>query len=347
MAATLFSDFKILDPYYYSGVFEGLTQNINLMNGAGAGAIVMTARDVKGHFNKTAFFRRISGLVSRRDITSLAGATSLAVTQDEGISVKVDRKIGPLDITDDALVKAGVTIEEYSYQIGLMVGEEKAKEMLNSGIAAFVAAVARQATACYDGTGGSGVDTGKLTHQVLLNGLAKFGDAAGTIKAFVVHSKVAFDLLGNALTEKVVNVADMVIREGTVATLGRPLLVTDSPKLLIPAVAAVEGSEGPPVVEEVIGRPVRYRTLGLTAGAIDLLESESQRIVGQKVLGLENIVNRTQGEYAFNIGLKGYKWNMGDGGGISPTDAALATGSNWSLNVGDIKLTAGLVIETV
>ena len=46
--------------------------------------------------------------------------------------------------------------------------------------------------------------------------------------------------------------------------------------------------------------------------------------------------------YDFVVKLKGYTWDE-TSGGKSPTDAELATGSNWDKTVSDIKNTAGVM----
>ena len=46
------------------------------------------------------------------------------------------------------------------------------------------------------------------------------------------------------------------------------------------------------------------------------------------ITGGQNLAMRIQGEYAYNIKIKGCRWNIG-AGGANPTDAALATSANW------------------
>lgn len=64
----------------------------------------------------------LSGLVSRRDTTSTAGATDQNITQDEFVTVKLNRKIGPVLQTRDSFRKimAGKTEQEMSFILGQM-----------------------------------------------------------------------------------------------------------------------------------------------------------------------------------------------------------------------------------
>ena len=58
--------------------------------------------------------------------------------------------------------------------------------------------------------------------------------------------------------------------------------------------------------------------------------------------GKERIETTMQVDYTFGLGLKGYTWDETNGG-KSPTDAELATGSNWDKVASDIKHTAGVI----
>lgn len=49
-----------------------------------------------------------------------------------------------------------------------------------------------------------------------------------------------------------------------------------------------------------------------------------------------------QVDYTFGLSLKGYTWDESNGG-KSPSDAALATGTNWDKVATSIKHTAGVL----
>jgi hypothetical protein len=96
---------------------------------------------------------------------------------------------------------------------------------------------------------------------------------------------------------------------------------------------------------KVTGTPDTYYTLGLTEGGATVIESEQQEIVSDVVTGLENLVFRVQGEYAYNLGLRGYTWDVGNGG-ANPDDTAVALGTNWDKVATSNKHTAGVRIAT-
>ena len=68
-------------------------------------------------------------------------------------------------------------------------------------------------------------------------------------------------------------------------------------------------------------------------------------MVLDEVTGLENLVVRLQGEFAYNLGVKGFKWDTANGG-ANPSDAAVGTGTNWDAAVSSYKDYAGIVIQS-
>jgi hypothetical protein len=321
MAIGKASDFKIYQDEYYGGMFESIMQNVNAFNAASAGAITLVAKDHRGDFSKESFMKDIASLITRRDTTSVSAATDTAVTQGEMARVKINRKIGPVAQTLDAWRKIARDSGEMSFLIGQMVGKKKIQDYLNTALKAAVPAIQNVAANYYDHSG-----TGSLTYAALVAALAKLGDQAQLIKCWVMHSKSFFDLMGTTISDKIVNVADVTIYQGTIATLGRPTIVTDSAALL------------------VAGTPNHYNVLGLVDNAIQVWESEHQEIEGQVITGLENLIFRIQGEHAFTLGLKGFTFDYANGG-ANPDDTAVATASNWDKVASSDKDLAGVSIH--
>ncbi len=305
MAAGDKTDFVIYHEEFFGGYSEALEQNSNVFNAASANTIQMRPNRLKGDYEKESFIQNIGNLITRRNTDVTTAAADLPMTQDEFIGVKVNRKIGPVANTLDSWRKIGADPQTMSYTLGLQVGKAAAVDMCNTGIKALVAGLTGLgADALYDGTAGT------PTHTGLVNILSKMGDAEGQVVAWVMHSKSFFDLMKQAITDKVFEVAGVTIYSGTVASLGRPSIVVDSPSLI------------------ATGTPDQYNILGLTQGACVIDESETQEIVSDTVTGLENLVLRVQGEYAYNLKIKGMKWDVTNGG-ANPDDTALALSTNW------------------
>lgn len=332
MAIGKASDFKIYQEQFHTGVTEVLRQNAEVFNGASAGTILFSTMLHKGDYVQEAFWQELTNLISRRDTTSVAAATDQAMTQAEDVKVKLNRKIGPVAQTIDAFKKISADPEIMSFILGKQWGVAIMVEALNTALGAAVAAYGQDLIAGTGTTGNTGVigtsptaaDT--MTHSALVNGLAEFGDRSNMVSAFVMHPKVYHDLMKQSIADKIVDVAGVTINAGSVATLGKPVIVTQSSSL----VSAATGGAGQD----------EYLTLCLTPGAIQIEESEGRTIVSDLVTGLENLVMRYQGEYAYSLSLKGYAWDITNGG-ANPTSATVNTATNWDQIVTDDRSLGG------
>jgi hypothetical protein len=238
------------------------------------------------------------------------------------------RRVGPVAMNRDAFRKAGFDPGVFSMQVGEQVGPEIMADYCDSIISAVTAGILGVGIALkYDATG----DTlTTMNHGIIPKAQVKFGDRASRLVAFVMHSKPYFDLVGQSIADKIVNVADVTIYSGTVATFGKPVVVSDSPSL-----TNLDAS----------GNIVSYNTLLLTQGAAKLTESEARDVEALTVLGKENIATRLQAEHAFNLDVKGCAWDITNGG-KNPTNTALATSTNWDKVVNDNKSMPGVLIKT-
>lgn len=317
------NDMVIYHAEFQTGLIESLTQFLNAFNEASRGSIRLVPNALKGHYNKYAFFKDIAGLVTRRDITSVSSVTPLAMTQDEVIGVKINRKVGPVSQTLDAIMKVGMTEEEASRAFGKLAGEHKMRDMLNTGLIALEAAIQSVPSMNLDIT----AETVKTTTtQTMQSAIARMGDNGQKIVCWAMHSKPHYDVLGQLLTDKVTGLADIVTIQGAIpALLGRPGVITDSPAL----------TDGNGSLADT------FNILGLVRDALLIEESEPDRFFTEQVGGLENLVRTWQSEYAYNITIKGKKWDIANGG-INPTNAALGTTTNWDTVVTDEKNTAGV-----
>lgn len=330
--ATLKGDLKYINPFVQTGITETLTQAAAGMFEASRGALILQSAFKPGDFETQSFFQNISGLITRRDPTSLAAAADTKLVQAEFSRVKLNRKIGPVAATRDSFRKAGLSRNAMDLVVGQQAGVAMQVDMLNTTLRSLRAALAADAASYVNGTAGTIKSTGA---GGLINALSKRGDAAAGIVVWIMHSKVFFDLVEEQIAADIDGVSGLVFAEASPRTMGRPVLVTDSPDLVQANGIDIGGGNF------VDG----YFTLGLTAAAALMEETEGTEVVTQDITGQENLVVRIQGEYAQNIGLKGYTWDKTNGG-ENPTNAALATGTNWDTTFADVKDRAGVVIKT-
>lgn len=331
MAIGLASDFTLYQEQFNGGLVETLVQNTAAFNAASMNTIRLTTRRSRGQYLQESFFTNISSLVTRQDTTAVTTVTDTALAQDENVSVKLNRKVGPVANTIDSFRKISQSLDGengdqiLSFKLGGMIGKAMQVEWLDRGLESMVAATLNQ-SALSDTDGAATT----IVSDKLVDGLALFGDAANRINMWVMHSKPFYDLVKDQMAGGITNVADVNFASATPLTLGRPVLVTDSESLR---------SEGSPTGD------FDYYTLGLSVDGIVLEDSEEQVMHSEVVTGLESLVVRLQGEFAFNCGLKGYKWDISNGG-ANPTQATLTTGSNWDASATADKDRAGVIITT-
>jgi hypothetical protein len=262
----------------------------------------------------------------RQDQTSVADAAAVSLQQGEVVDVKLNRRIGPLEWARSAFLKPGMDENALRIAAGEFAADGATSDMLSSGLASAVGALSAQPASLVTAAAG-------LTTEELVNGLAKLGDAASRIAVWVMHSKAYYQLVKEqAFTTKIEGIANFNVQTGTPVTLNRPVLVTDDP-----ALAVVTGSGS--------AATTSYKTLGLTAGGIVIEDTEGEYVVFQEVTGKEQIIIRMQGEYAYNLGVKGFTWDVTNGG-KNPAAATLATGSNWDVAYNSEKSRAGVVIAS-
>jgi hypothetical protein len=109
-----------------------------------------------------------------------------------------------------------------------------------------------------------------------------------------------------------------------VQILGRRVVVTDAPAL------------------RETGTGADQKVLSLVAGGIVVNDAGDLVTNIETSNGAQRIQTTMQADYTFGLGLKGYAWDV-TSGGKSPTDAEIATGSNWDKIATSLKHTAGVL----
>lgn len=314
----------------HSGMVETLVQNTDAFNAASRNAIRLVTARRMGDFAQESFFKNVNNLVRRRTVNASPDNPAVAsnpVPVEEMISVKLNRGIGPVDQTFDSFRKLGQDpdLEVLSLLLGEQVAKAVQIDQLDAGLNALVGAITNQPNVFLD----SGSPQVTMSTDLLVQTLAQMGDAANRVIMWVMHSAPFFALVREQITANIDGISNFNVASATPVTLNRPVLVTDSDALIV-------GQS--PV-------PNEYITLGLVENAGVLEDSEEELIYTDIVTGNENIVARMQGEFAYNVSVKGFKWDTANGG-INPTDATLGTGSNWDSIMDSFKDFAGVAIRT-
>jgi hypothetical protein len=325
MATSTKANFVLYDDQFYAGQVETLQRNINVFNAASGNTIRLESDMSKGDFMKESFFQNTAHHY-HRDPTSISNQTATGLAMDDQRSPKINKGY-LIESTLDSFKKLGEDDREMSYVLGKQLGVQIMDQYLSSALAALVGGFQVTAVAADLTLDRS---TQGMTSLVLNDGIRKMGDAASRIRMLVMHSKVYFDLIGNQVQEKLLEVTAGNLYGGTPATYGRPVLVIDNDALF------TAGSGTSVSTDDV------YWTFGLTDSAIIIKESEERSVLAERVGGKHNLIARLQGEYAYNLTQKGMDYV----GAVNPANATLAGAAAWAKVYADKRSLMGVAIKT-
>lgn len=313
------SQMQVFNQYIMPATIETLAQMVEKFNANSNGAIRLTTEGFDGDFYQESFFAAVHSAQRRVDRYAAQGTPSATdLTQNTANAVKVAGGFGPIRFEPSQLTwlqkptAEGIEVASRNFAEALLA------DQLNTAVACLVAAIANQGA---DTT----VDvsaTGEATYGTMNSAHALFGDASSSIVANVMNGAQFHKLIGQNLT----NGAQLFVAGNVqvVDILGRPVIVTDAPALF------------------ATGTPNVNKVLGLTDGAAIVFDGGDVVSNIDTSNGKTRIETTMQVDYSFGVKLKGYSWDIVNGG-KSPTDAELATGTNWDKVATSIKNTAGVL----
>lgn len=314
------STFVIYDEEFNTGMVEEIQQAAVSLNEAAGGVMSLSTQKMRGEFLKETFYKQITGLVRDRDPNDLTASTADDLTMGEEVGVKVHKSIH-VEKALNAFEALGDDAREFSFLIGVQFSKAVLTDYLNSGIAAAVGALMSEASVQYDATAVAGKET---ISPANLNRIKKrLGDQGQRIRAWVMNSTLAYDLVEENIESKITNIADLAVAQGTFASLSIPVIITDSPFLTVD-----NGVD-----------PDDHYVLALTEDAVQAVESEDRNVLAEVVGGGKNLIGRIQSEFALTVGVAGAAYN----GVAKPTKAMLADPANWAFVVTDVKSGPGAI----
>ena len=316
------SDLAVFSEYAYDTMTEVTRQQVDLFNAASRNAIMLSGTAHQGDYSERAFYKKISGLVKRRNAYGSGAVASKVLQHLVDTMVKVAAGTPPVELDPGQFKWIQQNPEVAGAAMGQQLAKDAMADMLNTALLGTRVALNQIATIKYDGT----ADTPNTLDPLKLNkGAAKFGDQSKDIAVWVTHSKAMHDFWGTAIAN-----ATQLFRYETINVIsdpfGRVFVVTDAPGLI------------------VTGSPDTYHTLGLVTGAIEVDQNNDFTDNYETKNGDENIKRTYQAEWTFNLGIKGFSWDKTNGG-KSPTDAALAVATNWDRYATSDKDLAGVIIS--
>lgn len=318
------SDLAVFQEYVQTSMTEMQDQQVDKFNAATRGGIILTSAAHQGDFSSTAIWAKISGLVRRRNAYGTGTVAQKTLEQLVATSVKIASGTPPIEINPGMFKWIQKSPEEAGVVIGKQLAEDNMADMLNVGILAYRVAVGN-VPACFSDKSGAICDL-----SALMSGAAKFGDRSQDIVAWLMHSKSAFDIYGQALANQnsLFVFGNIQVKEDG---FGRPMVITDSPNLV--------------VTDGVSSGIDSYYQLGLASGGIIVEQGNEFTDNVQTENGDENILRTYQAEWTYQMGLRGFTWDTTTGG-KSPNNAALGTAANWDRLSTSHKDLAGVLVET-
>ena len=313
------TNMQVYNDEIVGNTIELLGQRIDMFNAASGGSILLNAATFRGDFSKESFFNQIASAQRRVDryaANSTQAATAL--TQGEMVGVKVAGGFGPVIFEPAQMTYlqqnpgAAITAIASGFADALLA------DQLNTAVGCAVSAVENVAALVNDVSGSAGVTQGGLN-----NSHRKFGDMSSILSADVMTGDVYHRLVAEAITNG--NRLFLSTNVQVVDILGKLVVISDIPALY------------------EAGAPNKDKVLSVTAGGI-IVDNSSDIVSNMETSnGNQRIETTWQSDYTFGVKLKGYAWDVANGG-ASPTDAELFTGSNWDKAVTENKHTLGTLL---
>lgn len=310
------SDMKVYNDDIVGTTIELLGQKTDQFNAASGGAIVLSTASWRGDFSRESFFNRIASAKRRVDrYAAIAPQAATALTQGEHVGVKVAGGFGPVLFEPAQMTWLNEDPASAIRAISEGFSDALLADQLNTAVGAAVAAVSGQAALVNDVSATVG-----LSLNVLNNSHAKFGDQSQLLITDIMTGAAYHTLVDKALTN-----ANQLFVAGNVMVvdvLGKRYVISDIPALY------------------EAGAKNKTKVLSVVANGI-IVDNASDIISNIDTSnGNTRIQTTWQADYSFGLKLKGYSWDVANGG-KSPLDVELFTATNWDKAVAENKHTLG------
>jgi hypothetical protein len=312
------SDLEVFSEEVYGTSRELLDYNIDAFNKASNGGLVLVPGSLQGDFKTEAMWGRIANLVRRRDAYGSGALSQVELSMKSMTKVKVAAGTNPVNLEKNMLSWIKKDPAEAAALVAQQIAEDDLAARVALAIKLHIATVGAQSALVND------KNTVAASLANLLETAGKLGDRADNIRCWIIHSVPMFQIWGSNLTnsQNLFQFGNVKIKEDG---FGRPLIMTDNSNL--------NYASG------------KYYTLGLQAGAVVIEDNGDYNGNTDVRNGNENIATTYQAEWTYNAGVKGFSYNTVDGG-ASPSDAALATSTNWTKTLTSNKDLGGVLLKT-
>lgn len=293
---------SVFDQQVSTSATKVIEANLNLFNSATNGALLMGNSASLGDWVERTFWAA-QQIVRRRNAYGTGKLTPTELAQALERAIKIDGGTLPLKVTPALMDRLGKTPKEAAAVMGQQVALQMIEDYLSVGLGAFMAAT--PAALNYDFTAQTGGELPKIRNLIKASG--QLGDASNRLACWVMSGATYNDMLSEDVLINAQNLFKFetinVLEDG----LGRRFVVTD-------AVAALDAPTADATPKQ------RARVLGLMPGAVTITTRPLQ-MYSQAILGEENVYELMQGEYNFDLALKGQTY-VGKAGALGTGDKA-------------------------
>ncbi len=314
------ANMQVYDEQIRLRTIELLGQDLQKFNAASGGTIVLDMSRWMGNYTRESFYNSLAAAQRRVDRNAAqASAAGTALSESEMVGVKVAGGFGPVVFEPSQLTWLSSSPEEAINVISQGFADALLADQLNTVVGCAVAAI-ENIPALVNDVSAQTAGAGALTQSVLNGSHAKFGDMSGMLRADIMTGAAYHKLLEKGLEngERLFESTNVTVQ----SILGKLFVVSDIPALT------------------ETGTPNKTKVLSIVAGGL-VVDNASDIITHLDTSNGQTRIETTwQADYSFGIKLKGYAWDIANGGS-SPNDAALFTGTNWDNVMNSVKHTAG------
>lgn len=322
MARTLPSDLFVPEVamQMFRAKFVTSLQAMNLMGMSSNSPILIRGfEDLVGggQFIQAPVISRIASLDTARDITSESDATTLKLGSRNDRGVLINRKVGPVSLTETASQLAKTTKEALSANIGEQMARSMLETIQQYVIAALKGSVSAITSTVHTKSVWSATVRTNLTTNLLAQTKALLGDSADALAAWIMRSEPFHtDLTTYQLGQGVTGIADRVSAGGPPHTLGLPFAIVDDSYLT----TADAGFD-------------KYYTLGLGPNCIEIEFTRPLKMyTPDENLKAENVETVFRADYDFAIRVPGLAFSASY---ANPSLANVVDSSKWTYNAAD------------
>ncbi len=303
------TDFIIYDEEFASGLTERMDVNIDLWNSATHGGLLISTKNLMGHFSKVSMYKRLSqAIIEEFDPRTKGTTTWTNLEQFENASVKVWRDMALSGTLDEFKVMLNDPVLTFSQVVGALTADMITKDAIETLVGSLVGAIGNEATHVL------GDYTAAITFKDINTARFVYGDEFKNVACILLHSDAAKMIADLNIDEKLDVIAGYTISTGKWNQLGMPMIISDI---------------------DALKNTTNNNILFLKAGAAMVQNSEGVTAVTEIDIDARPMEVKLKREWAFNVGLAGITYDTTKT--AYPTRANLADPTFWSITASSTK----------